>query len=121
MSYLKIQENPSGDFRSMYRHPCKGAWMLADRDHGWPVSDCTAEALKVLYCCTQKSRKKNVCLSCNYMDLHVPNNSMLSFLIQALLLLSEMPTDVVGEKIEVKRLYEAVDFILNLQVLKLNI
>ncbi|XP_071936529.1 beta-amyrin synthase 2-like isoform X2 [Coffea arabica] len=75
----QIQENPSGDFRSMYRHPCKGAWMLADRDHGWQVSDCTAEALK------------------------------------ALLLLSEMPTDVVGEKIEVKRLYEAVDFILNLQ------
>ncbi|XP_027180492.1 beta-Amyrin Synthase 2-like [Coffea eugenioides] len=75
----QIQENPSGNFRSMYRHPCKGAWMLADRDHGWQVSDCTAEALK------------------------------------ASLLLSNMSIDIVGEMIEVERLYEAVDFILSLQ------
>jgi hypothetical protein len=46
-SKFKIQENPSGDFRRMYRYSGKGAWMLADRDHGWQVSDCTAEAIKV--------------------------------------------------------------------------
>nr|XP_027113419.1 amyrin synthase LUP2-like [Coffea arabica] len=76
----QIRENPSGNFHSTYRHPCKGAWMLADRDHGWQVSDSTAEALK------------------------------------ALLPQSKMSIDVVGEMIEVGRLYEAVDFILSLQV-----
>ncbi|KAG7652222.1 Squalene cyclase N-terminal [Arabidopsis thaliana x Arabidopsis arenosa] len=50
-NYIKasqVRENPSGDFRSMYRHISKGAWTFSDRDHGWQVSDCTAEALK---CC----------------------------------------------------------------------
>nr|AAB94341.1 2,3-oxidosqualene-triterpenoid cyclase [Arabidopsis thaliana] len=50
-NYIKasqVRENPSGDFRSMYRHIWKGAWTFSDRDHGWQVSDCTAEALK---CC----------------------------------------------------------------------
>jgi hypothetical protein len=49
-NYIKasqVRENPSGDFRSMYRHISKGAWTFSDRDHGWQVSDCTAEALKV--------------------------------------------------------------------------
>lgn len=32
----------------MYRHISKGAWTLSDRDHGWQVSDCTAEAMKVI-------------------------------------------------------------------------
>ena len=41
-------ENPSGDFKSMCRHTSKGAWTFSDRDHGWQVSDCTAEALKVI-------------------------------------------------------------------------
>jgi lupeol synthase 2 len=50
-SFIKksqVRENPSGDFKSMYRHISKGAWTLSDRDHGWQVSDCTAEALKVI-------------------------------------------------------------------------
>ncbi|EFH64023.1 hypothetical protein ARALYDRAFT_477065 [Arabidopsis lyrata subsp. lyrata] len=50
-NYIKtsqVRENPSGDFKSMYRHISKGAWTFSDRDHGWQVSDCTAEALK---CC----------------------------------------------------------------------
>lgn len=64
----------------MYRYACKGAWMLADRDHGWQVSDCTAEALN------------------------------------ALLPLSQISSNIVGEKIEDERLYEAVDFMLSLQV-----
>ncbi|GMJ14291.1 lupeol synthase 1, ARABIDOPSIS THALIANA LUPEOL SYNTHASE 1 [Hibiscus trionum] len=37
----------------MFRHISKGAWTLSDRDHGWQVSDCTAEALK---CCLYFSR-----------------------------------------------------------------
>ncbi|XP_016445350.1 beta-amyrin synthase [Nicotiana tabacum] len=44
----QVKENPSGDFRGMYRHISKGSWTFSDQDHGWGVSDCTAEALT---CC----------------------------------------------------------------------
>ncbi|KAL7211435.1 hypothetical protein ACSBR2_014324 [Camellia fascicularis] len=49
--YIKesqIKDNPSGDFVSMYRHFTKGGWTFSDQDHGWVVSDCTAESLKGL-------------------------------------------------------------------------
>eukprot|EP00698_Gefionella_okellyi_P017984 TRINITY_DN5347_c0_g1_i1.p1 TRINITY_DN5347_c0_g1~~TRINITY_DN5347_c0_g1_i1.p1 ORF type:complete len:730 (+),score=142.18 TRINITY_DN5347_c0_g1_i1:42-2231(+) len=29
-----------------YRHISKGAWPFSTKDHGWPISDCTSEALK---------------------------------------------------------------------------
>ncbi|KAM7505958.1 hypothetical protein LguiB_004862 [Lonicera macranthoides] len=48
LKQTQIQENPSGDFHSMYRHKSKGGWPLSEQDHGWQVSDCTAEALKFL-------------------------------------------------------------------------
>ncbi|KAL0398000.1 UNVERIFIED_CONTAM: Beta-amyrin synthase 1 [Sesamum calycinum] len=60
----QVKDDPSGDFRSMYRHISKGSWTFSDQDHGWQVSDCTAEGLK---CC---------------------------------LLLSMMPPEIVGEKME---------------------
>ncbi|KAI4334871.1 hypothetical protein L6164_013578 [Bauhinia variegata] len=44
----QVKDNPSGDFKNMYRHISKGAWTFSDQDHGWQVSDCTAEGLK---CC----------------------------------------------------------------------
>ncbi|XP_060669505.1 beta-amyrin synthase-like [Ziziphus jujuba] len=44
----QVKDNPYGDFKSMYRHISKGAWTFSDQDHGWQVSDCTAEGLK---CC----------------------------------------------------------------------
>ncbi|KDP25031.1 hypothetical protein JCGZ_22566 [Jatropha curcas] len=44
----QVKENPSGDFKSMHRHISKGSWTFSDQDHGWQVSDCTAEGLK---CC----------------------------------------------------------------------
>ncbi|KAB1206116.1 Beta-amyrin synthase [Morella rubra] len=75
----QVKDNPSGDFRSMFRHISKGAWTFSDQDHGWQVSDCTAEGLK---CC---------------------------------LLLSMLPSEVVGEKIEPERLYDSVNVILSLQ------
>ncbi|XP_011009932.1 PREDICTED: beta-amyrin synthase-like isoform X1 [Populus euphratica] len=75
----QIQENAYGDFRSMYRHISKGAWTLSVKDHGWQVSDCTAEALR------------------------------------ALLLLSQMPAEIVGETIDTERLHNAIDFLLSLQ------
>nr|O82146.1 RecName: Full=Beta-amyrin synthase 2; AltName: Full=Oxidosqualene cyclase 2 [Panax ginseng]BAA33722.1 beta-Amyrin Synthase [Panax ginseng] len=49
----QVKENPSGDFKSMHRHISKGSWTFSDQDHGWQVSDCTAEALK---CCLLFSR-----------------------------------------------------------------
>ncbi|KAI3740837.1 hypothetical protein L2E82_31311 [Cichorium intybus] len=44
----QIKENPSGDFTQMCRQFTKGSWTFSDQDHGWTVSDCTAEALKCL-------------------------------------------------------------------------
>jgi len=31
-----------------YRHISVGAWPFSTRDHGWPISDCTAEGLKAV-------------------------------------------------------------------------
>ncbi|KDP37001.1 hypothetical protein JCGZ_06057 [Jatropha curcas] len=50
-SFIKnsqVSENPPGDFRRMFRHISKGGWTFSDRDHGWQVSDTTAEGLT---CC----------------------------------------------------------------------
>ncbi|XP_019057482.1 PREDICTED: camelliol C synthase-like [Tarenaya hassleriana] len=75
----QVIENPSDDFKSMYRHISKGAWTFSDRDHGWQVSDCTADGLK---CC---------------------------------LMLSTMPPNMVGPKMDPERLYDSVNIILSLQ------
>ncbi|KAK9282326.1 hypothetical protein L1049_005240 [Liquidambar formosana] len=75
----QVRENPSGDFKSMHRHMSKGSWTFSDRDHGWQVSDCTAENFK---CC---------------------------------LLLSMMPPEIVGEKIEAEQLYDSVNILFSLQ------
>ncbi|KAL2319863.1 hypothetical protein Fmac_028832 [Flemingia macrophylla] len=75
----QVRENPSGNFKAMYRHICVGAWTFSTPYQGWQVSDCTAEGLK------------------------------------AALLLSEMPSDLVGEKMETGRFYDAVNVILSLQ------
>ncbi|XP_010537756.1 PREDICTED: camelliol C synthase-like isoform X2 [Tarenaya hassleriana] len=48
MKKSQVGENPSCDFKGMYRHISKGAWTFSDRDHGWQASDCTAEGFK---CC----------------------------------------------------------------------
>ena len=52
---LHVRDNHSGDFKSMYKHICKGSWTFSDRDHGWQVSDCTAESLKVTKFCSNTS------------------------------------------------------------------
>lgn len=54
--YIKesqIKENPKGDFTKMCRQFTKGAWTFSDQDHGWVVSDCTAEAMKCLLALSQ--------------------------------------------------------------------
>lgn len=75
----QVTEDCPGDLSYWYRHISKGAWPFSTADHGWPISDCTAEGLK------------------------------------AALLLSKLPSDIVGEPSEVKRLYDAVNVILSLQ------
>ncbi|CAJ2672236.1 unnamed protein product [Trifolium pratense] len=42
----QVRDNPSGNFKSMHRHISKGSWTFSDQDHGWGVSDCTADGLK---------------------------------------------------------------------------
>ncbi|KAL9252567.1 Beta-amyrin synthase-like protein, partial [Drosera capensis] len=74
-----VKVNPSDNFSLMYRHLAKGSWTLSDQDHGWAVSDCTAEGLK---CC---------------------------------LLLSLLPSQIVGDQMEPSQLYDAVNVILSLQ------
>ncbi|KAK7829481.1 beta-amyrin synthase [Quercus suber] len=75
----QVKDNPSGDFRRMYRHISKGSWTFSDQDQGLQLSDCTAEALK-----------------CG-------------------LLFSMMPPEIVGEKMEPERLFDAVNILLSLQ------
>lgn len=35
------------DRETYFRHVSVGGWPFSTRDHGWPISDCTAEGLKV--------------------------------------------------------------------------
>ncbi|CAM0870166.1 unnamed protein product [Alopecurus aequalis] len=54
--YIKrsqIRADCPGDQSKWYRHISKGGWAQSTADEGWPVSDCTAEALKVLLLLTK--------------------------------------------------------------------
>ncbi|GLT80316.1 hypothetical protein SLA2020_517620 [Shorea laevis] len=51
----QVRENPTGNFSAMYRHISKGAWTFSMQDHGWQVSDCTAEGLKCALLFSQMS------------------------------------------------------------------
>ncbi|KAL8056943.1 hypothetical protein ABFX02_04G151000 [Erythranthe guttata] len=44
--FIKISQITSDSSGSRYRHSSKGGWPFSTADHGWPVSDCTAEGLK---------------------------------------------------------------------------
>lgn len=47
--YIKnsqVIDDCPGDLSLWYRHISKGAWPFSTADHGWPISDCTAEGLK---------------------------------------------------------------------------
>ncbi|KAK8615213.1 hypothetical protein V6N13_068993 [Hibiscus sabdariffa] len=49
--YLKntqVQEDCAGDLKFWYRHISKGGWPHSTADHGWIVSDCSAEAIKAV-------------------------------------------------------------------------
>ncbi|CAI0456095.1 unnamed protein product [Linum tenue] len=81
-TYVKnsqVLDDCPGDLDYWYRHISKGAWPFSTADHGWPISDCTAEGLK------------------------------------AALLLSQMPSELVGEPLKAQRFYDAANVILSLQ------
>nr|AUD10127.1 putative cycloartenol synthase [Ononis spinosa] len=81
-TYIKnsqVLEDCPGDLSKWYRHISKGAWPFSTGDHGWPISDCTAEGLKTV------------------------------------LLLSKIAPEIVGEPLDIKRLYDAVNVLLSLQ------
>ncbi|KAK9835241.1 hypothetical protein WJX81_008273 [Elliptochloris bilobata] len=42
----QVREDCPGPPVKWYRHISKGAWPFSTRDHGWPISDCSAEGLK---------------------------------------------------------------------------
>lgn len=44
---VQVRDNCPGDLPKWYRHISKGAWPFSTRDHGWPISDCSADGLKV--------------------------------------------------------------------------
>ena len=44
----QVKSNPAGDFGKMFRQFTKGSWTFTNQDDGWSVSDCTAEAVKVI-------------------------------------------------------------------------
>ncbi|RLM79213.1 cycloartenol synthase [Panicum miliaceum] len=49
--YIKnsqVRDDCPGNLDDWYRHTSKGAWPFSIADHGWPISDCTAEGLKHL-------------------------------------------------------------------------
>jgi squalene/oxidosqualene cyclase-like protein len=43
----QVLEDPH-DRETYYRHRARGGWPFSTRDHGWPISDCTAEGLKAV-------------------------------------------------------------------------
>lgn len=42
----QVREDCPGPLVKWYRHISRGAWPFSTRDHGWPISDCSAEGLK---------------------------------------------------------------------------
>ncbi|KAF3329969.1 cycloartenol synthase-like protein [Carex littledalei] len=46
VKHSQVLEDCPGDLSYWYRHISKGAWPFSTGDHGWPISDCTAEGLK---------------------------------------------------------------------------
>jgi lanosterol synthase len=49
-NFLRKQQNPSSPtgYREAFRGDPRGGWSFTNALHGWPVSDCTAEAVEAL-------------------------------------------------------------------------
>ncbi|KAJ8450295.1 hypothetical protein Cgig2_004752 [Carnegiea gigantea] len=99
----QVLEDCPGDLNYWYRHISKGAWPFSTADHGWPISDCTAEGLKVM--------------TSSLMMGHILFGSTINNTphFNAALLLSQLPSEIVGEPLEAEHLYDAVNILLSLQ------
>nr|WRO65030.1 cucurbitadienol synthase [Neoalsomitra integrifoliola] len=53
----QIKQDCPGDPNTWYRHIHKGAWPFSTADHGWLISDCTAEGLKAALLLSKLSTK----------------------------------------------------------------
>ena len=42
----QVRQEATPPLSAFYRHISIGAWPFSTQDHGWPISDCTSEALK---------------------------------------------------------------------------
>ena len=47
----QVREDCSPPLADFYLHISNGAWPFSTRDHGWPISDCSAEGLKAALRC----------------------------------------------------------------------
>ncbi|KAL9649431.1 hypothetical protein ABK040_016213 [Willaertia magna] len=47
VEYSQVREDVPNRME-YYRHQSKGGWPFSTRDHGWPISDCTAEGMKAV-------------------------------------------------------------------------
>lgn len=47
----QTRENCKPPLQQYYRHISNGAFPFSTRDHGWPISDCSAEGLKAALRC----------------------------------------------------------------------
>lgn len=120
---IKVREDCTGDLNYWYRHISKGGWPFSTPDNGWPVSDCTAEGLKVHFFFPSLCfLSLDAMLACGYLlikpiKLLTMERLVRFMIIQAAILLSQLPADIVGEAIQENQLYDAVNVILSLQVL----
>lgn len=109
-----IQEQPQPLTR-YYRHRSVGAWPFSTRDHGWPISDCTAEV------CLPRYK-----IPCSLSDVHVwecggdcKNNALIVGThvqgLKASLLLANLPEAQVGSPMEDLNYKNAADMLLSYQ------
>ena len=59
---LQVREDAPGPLVKWYRHISKGAWPFSTRDHGWPISDCSSEGLKVQAWCQRPAAAVALCV-----------------------------------------------------------
>ena len=50
----QVRENAT-DGDTYFRHISKGAWPFSTKDHGWPISDCTAEGFRAAMLLPQRA------------------------------------------------------------------
>lgn len=117
---MQVRADCPGKIEEWHRHISKGGWTFSTQDHGWVVSDCTAEALKVfLLSRLPKSDllRQPPCQFCSSLSCSCKLTKLDRFFwFQACLIVSKLPDSVVGEKIPDERIFDAVNLILSYKV-----